>query len=664
MKRNFGEHREGTFNAPYSIRVDEETAIRGLSSVFYTKDQVLSKIKTAWDKIEKLNEQISTTDDSSLKSILIGVKNDISKEFYQYSSDRANDIGSELSRTGHDAFYRDSKDPHLSNPLGWEYQMKSMITKQSKEETEKLEKYWSELKEAMKFYRDESMKFWKVLHNEEIKNKTDRELIDKYYGSFRNSNTYEIQNDMLDNVKNIYISLQESINIKLKNIGIDEESIERTWISVEKLYDNCLESCTTQYKKIHDLQQKIVSSTNFHDAQALNFELTQAYPIVLDHLKFITNQVTNHFIAEGIRISKHEPLSLIETNSLADELKNDLKEKLDQQFLEQDIGEVFKGVTMQLCKSQYDQHMQKADNIGKSMNEMDKALSLCDNIQFNEYKSYFYSKKDKYQEIDLWKSESKNLLSDIGKQATIFMKNETANELQISMSNKIEDLELENKNLLEKLKIQEDRVKEQKETIEDQKDTIKDLRSDKQEYKEKVESLNKEKVELKEINNKLNEKFGKLEEKNHSLEETNISLVDKLANFEDKSYHLEDNNHKLKEMISRLEGELEAKDKSLKIFAEMGEAFKSLADDMNKKQKTSEKETWKINAKNEIKDIKYGLNKGWEEDKIIETYTLPITKNKIFKITKFFEEHNHFLMENGNESDVITELGGDTFELA
>lgn len=206
MKQNFGEYREGTYRGtPDYIINDKEIGIKShsviqsvtspyfnnnlsqstssnfiipesvsttphilnsnswqASSIYYTKDQILGKIKTAWDKIEVLNEQIKNADDNALQSTLIRVKNDICKEFWQFCSEKSFDVNSILSTTG---YYRQ----HETNGS------KPEVTKvnRSKEEEEKLEKFWGELKELNRLYSNEQTKFWNVLHQEEIKDKTD-----------------------------------------------------------------------------------------------------------------------------------------------------------------------------------------------------------------------------------------------------------------------------------------------------------------------------------------------------------------------------------------------------------------------------------------------------------------------------------------------------------
>ena len=644
-----------------TIVVNEEIGVQSYySNIFYTKNQVFGKIKAAWEKIEVLNKELEKTTNSSLQSTLIRVKNDLCKEFNQYCTDRQNDVMRELARTGYNKANGGSM-PH--------HELAQWSNTFISEVKEKNEKLWEELNQNHHQYGLESIKFWNTLHKEELKDKTDRELIKQYYGHFKNQNTHEIENEMLDKIKDIYIDLKETINKKLVEQNIGEEFIEQTWISVDGKYEQYLENCKNQYKKIYDLQVKIVNSKDFNDAQSFELELNQQYNIGLEYLKFTTNQIINRFIIEGVRISGQQPLEEIETKSVIDNLKDELKEKIDQKFVEQGIEEQFKAVTLQLCKEQYADYLKKGDNIDKTVKQLEQGLSLCDNLLFNEYQSFHYSLKHQQKAIDDWKNESNNLINDIGKQASIFVNNQNVNNLQDEMYKKIDDLEVENKNLSEKLDIlssankdQKEMIKYQKETIDDQKETIKDLRLDKKEDKEKIEYLRKDKEELIKDKDEFKEKVAKVEEKNHSLEESNHKLLEKLGNLEEKNYSLEDNTHKLLEKLSRLEGKFEEKAKSLKIFEEMGKTFKAYSENIAEKEKQAKQENWKIKVKSEIKDIKLSINKPWEEDNI--TKNLHYTKSGFLEIKEFFNIHNDFLIEEGNEDFLMTKLAGNISDVS
>jgi hypothetical protein len=607
MKSNNQEYYYG--HGSHSIVVNEEIGVqKSYSNIFYTKNQVLGKTKAAWEKIEVLNKEIEKTINSSLKSTLIRVKNDLCIEFSQYCTDRQNDIMGELAYTGY----------HKAHALVLSFQDWAQWTPSYIDQLKTInKKLWEELTQNFNEYDIERIKFWNTLHQEELKDKTDRELIKQYYGHFKNQDTHEIENEMLVKIKDIYTDLKETINKKLFDQNINEECIDQTWISVDGKYEQHLKNCENQYKKIYDLQVKIVNNKDFNDAQSLELELNQQYTIGLEYLKFTTNQIINRFISEGVRISGQPPLEEVETKSVIDNLKDELKEKIDQKFVEQGIEEQFKAITLQLCKEQYEDHLKKGDNIDKTIKQLEQGLALCDNLLFNEYQSFYYSLKHQQKAIDDWKNESVNLINDISKQASIFVHDQNANDLQDEMNQKIEHLEVENKNLSEKLDILFSANQEQKDMIKDHKETIKDLRLDKEDYKEKIIYLSKDKEELK-------EKVCKLEEK------------------------------------------IDTKDKSLNLFEKILETFQLSSDDIEKQKQKFEKakndEKLKGELKSDIRMIKIGVKENLDDEKI-KPFIKKITNEELFQEIKDKILSNPInLDDSGYESEVAVGIMGDDFE--
>ncbi|NQW07091.1 MAG: hypothetical protein HQ480_01160 [Candidatus Pelagibacter sp.] len=602
-----------------TIVVNEEIGVQSYySNIFYTKNQVFGKIKAAWEKIEVLNKELEKTTNSSLKSTLIRVKNDLCIEFNQYCIDRQNDIMRELAHSGYDKANGGSVS---SKQLA---QWSNTFISEVKDKNKKL---WEELNQNYHEYGIERMKFWNTLHEEELKDRTDRQLIEQYYGHFRNQNT----NEMLVKIKDIYTDLKDTINKKLFDKNIDEEFIDQTWISVEKKYEQHLKKCENQYKTIQNLQLKIINNKDFNDAQSLELELNQQYNIGLEYLKFTTNQIINRFISEGVRISGQPPLEEVETKSVIDNLKDELKEKIDQKFVEQGIEEQFKAITLQLCKEQYEDHLKKGDNIDKTIKQLEQGLALCDNLLFNEYQSFYYSLKHQQKAIDDWKNESVNLINDISKQASIFVHDQNANDLQYEMNQKIENLEVENKNLSEKLDILFSANQEQKETIKDHKETIKDLRLDKEDYKEKIAYLSKDKEEL----------------------------------IKDKE-ELKNNNYKLEEKVCKLEEKIDTKDKSLNLFEKILETFQLSSDDIEKQKQKFEKakndEKLKGELKSDIRMIKIGVKENLDDEKI-KPFIKKITNEELFQEIKDKILSNPInLDDSGYESEVAVGIMGDDFE--
>ena len=597
-----------------SIVVNEEIGVQKFcSNIFYTKNQVFGKTKAAWEKIEVLNKEIEKTTNSSLKSTLIRVKNDLCIEFNQYCTDRQHDVYRELDGTG---YYKAVGGYIPANDLPqWTTSYRDQVKTINK-------KLWEELNQNYNEYGIESIKFRNTLHEEELKDKTDRELIKQYYGHFKNQNTHELENEMLVKIKDIYTDLKETINKKLFDQNIGEEFIDQTWISVDGKYEQHLKNCESQYKKIYDLQVKIVNSKDFNDAQSLELELNQQYTIGLEYLKFTTNQIINRFISEGIRISGQEPLEEVATKSVIDDLKDELKEKIEKNFVEQGVEEQFKAVTLQLCKEQYADYLKKGDNIDKTVKQLEQGISLCDNLLFNEYQSFHYSLKHQQKAIDDWKNESVNLINDISKQASIFVHDQNANSLQDEMNQKIEHLEVENKNLSEKLDILFSSNQEQKDMIKDHKETIKDLRLDKEDYKEKIVYLSKDKEELK------------------------------------------NNNYKLEEKVCKLEEKIDIKDKSLSFFEKIVDGLNlslmNVEEQKQKFEKVENKGKWKGEVKGEIKLIKMGI-KNHMEDEIKED--LKYTKNHLTEIINHFMSHEEDFITKGNESPLVKTLGDEGWVL-
>lgn len=274
---------------------------------------VIGTLENSFKAVEKLNEQIKQADladNDELKSSLRQQKNAICKRMVEYSGDSIN---------------------------------KSQIHKDQEE------------------YRAYKMKFW----NEQ---EQDMDLMEKHYGEFKHSN--HLNNKMLLETKSYYEDLEEKINKTLADKNVDQESIDKTWQSVNSNFGKHLEKCISHETFVKQMQAKVLEhgclfgSANqpksFIHAKNMAEQLNVKHKQAIDNLKFNSEQIIKQFVAKGLEISGQSS----EDSSIILEIKNtyeNLEETINKGLTDKNIDEEVKLQVWQLpfYSSKYKQVLDK-----------------------------------------------------------------------------------------------------------------------------------------------------------------------------------------------------------------------------------------------------------------------------------------------------------------
>jgi len=310
-----------------SVRIQQQKILLG--------ETVLKKAAAAWTKIEEMNEKIKLTEDDMLKSSLRREKNLFAESMMQYVSDGYNNAAD---------------------------------TAKSKD------------------YIEYKMKFLQSVEN-------DRDLIAKHYGhfSYRNPDTYELENEMLLETRSLYKNLKETIYQKLVDKNIDEESVAKTWQYISGKCEQHIQKCKTHETQVKHFQETVMScggwrnGTNppksFTDAKPLVDKLNQHHTIGLSNLKFNSDQLVKQSIAKGLELSGQPP----EESSIILEIKGTyetLEETINKSLADKNIEEEVKNQVWQMpfYSSKYDQLLNKLKTHEQVVKEYEESIIKCDSL--------------------------------------------------------------------------------------------------------------------------------------------------------------------------------------------------------------------------------------------------------------------------------------------
>ena len=293
---------------------------------------VIGTLENSFKEVEELNEQIKQADladNDELKSSLRQQKNAICEQMIEYSSNSIN---------------------------------KSQVHQDQEE------------------YRAYKMKFW----NEQ---EHDMDLMEKHYGEFKHSN--HLNNKMLLETKSYYEDLEEKINKTLADKNVDQESIDKTWQSVNSNFGKHLEKCISHETFVKQMQAKVLEhgclfgSANqpksFIHAKNMAEQLNVKHKQATDNLKFNSEQVVKQFVAKGLEISGQSS----EDSSIILEIKSigeNLEETINKSLADKNIDEEVKNQVWQLpfYSSKYKQVLDKFKTHEKLVRMYEDQILNCD----------------------------------------------------------------------------------------------------------------------------------------------------------------------------------------------------------------------------------------------------------------------------------------------
>jgi hypothetical protein len=391
---------------------------------------VLETLKNSFTAVEELNERIKATDDDISKSSLRQQKSAICKQMIEYSGKRHNE--------SHDQGFRDKC---------MEYRV-----------------YFGDKLEG------------------------DSDLIEKYYGHFQNRNpdTFVLENDMLVEIRSLYKdSFKETVRQKLAEKNVGSVSIHYAWQGhMLTNYNNYEQNCINHERQIEKLQEMILNcgatprwgatTQSFTDAKPLENKLNQYHASGIERLTIDLNQLIGQFIDKGIMHQSYldfrklceqsgEPLEESEALLEIKDLQEKLTEKIAQTLDNHDFDEQTKSQAFQLFNSQYKQHLNKLQNIEKSIKPINDGLLACGNSQnsvpnFDKFESLTKSLNQQKREIKNWKNKSDSLSEEIIKTVITFAQEKMSIILELkSIGENLE--EKINKTLDDKIK--DENIKEE-----------------------------------------------------------------------------------------------------------------------------------------------------------------------------------------------------------
>ena len=293
------------------------------------RNGVINTLENSFKEVEKLNEQIKSTNDDMSISSLRQQKNDICKRMVEYSSNSIN---------------------------------KSQVHQDQEE------------------YRDYKRKFWDEQEH-------DMDLMEKHYGEFKHSN--HLNNKMLLETKSYYADLEEKINKTLADKNVDQESIDKTWQSVNSNFGKHLEKCISHETFVKQMQAKVLDhgclfgSANqpksFIHAKNMAEQLNVKHKQAIDNLKFNSEQIIKQFVAKGLEISGQSS----EDSSIILEIKSigeNLEETINKSLADKNIDEEVKNQVWQLpfYSSKYKQVLDKLKTHEKLVRMYEDQILNCD----------------------------------------------------------------------------------------------------------------------------------------------------------------------------------------------------------------------------------------------------------------------------------------------
>ncbi len=655
-------------------------------------DKVLSEASKAWENVQKLNEQIKSTDDELLKTSLRQEKHAICIEQEQHL------LGASYM---------------IKDPSGFgNYRIKF-------------------------FHADEDGEFSKIINK---------------YGHFRPEN--ELDNKMILEIKSIQEDLKEKINQSMTDKNISEEIQQYSWQRMLPTYNKILEKSKTYEEIVKSKQDTILKQMSLSTADHYHRELERDYNKIINELNFDSNQLVKRFVAKGFEAlgrSFEESPMILELKNIISRFK----EKIDKHLTDNNIHNKIKSDVFKLFRSKLDQQLDQLKQIEKNVKRTEETLIYANNLEgfkatqgslrhYQQQIDKWKLESDKLTEdmtnkaiefsyqmphlqtvlnepqliqpvvnmipnqqndLIIEESEMDSVIEDslsiitthsmILNQSSLIINPIIVNEGSVAIlkiksllngfEKKLNDSLNDNgdiinekiksaiykiyhpkcKKHLEKLELIEKSIKKYENLPNSQK-TEKIINHLEQRYKQidkwEVDSDNlietitmkalelscKTEPNLNEQNNlqvqKLSDQVTELTKIIDKMNQNNMELppINQLDPDEFGGFEMLNQSVKSKSEMSSFVDILEASEKSVNKKAQ---------------DKSIKKAKWEGEVKGEIKHIKMGINKVWPEDDIIEG--LKYTKNHLVGIKEFFENRDDLLQTKGNEDFLVTTLGNE-----
>ena len=353
-------HNSDALNAYYRSQGQKSYSTTDTNNTFNTLSpegikNALSKASKAWEDVQKLNEQIESTDDELLKSSLRQEKNAICKEQEKHL----------LSCS-----YM-TQDKNLLSDFG-NYRVKF-------------------------FHADEDGEFSKIMTK---------------YGHFRPEN--ELDNVMILEIKNTYEGLKEKINQFLIDRNISEEKQEYLWKCMLPSYNELLEKSKTYEQSVKSKQDTILKQMSLSTADHYYQTLERDHKKEIEGLKFKSNQLVKQFKAQGLSMLGQLP----EESEMILEIKDIIggfKDKIDKNLNDNNIHNKIKSDVFKLFKSKLDPHLNQLKEIEKYVKQTEERLIYANNLE--GFKTTQGSLRTYQQKIVTWKLESDKLTEEMTNKA-------------------------------------------------------------------------------------------------------------------------------------------------------------------------------------------------------------------------------------------------------
>ena len=281
-------------------------------------DKVLSETSKAWENVQKLNEQINSTDDELLKTSLRQEKHAICIEQEQHL------LGASYM---------------IKDPSGFtNYRIKF-------------------------FHADEDGEFSKIINK---------------YGHFRPEN--ELDNKMILEIKNTYEGLKEKITQSLIDRNISEEKQEYLWKCMLPSYNELLEKSKTYEQFVKSKQDTILKQMSLSTADHYYQTLERDHKKEIEGLKFKSNQLVKQFIAQGLSMLGQLPEESETILELKD-IIGGFKEKIDKHLTDNNIHNKIKSDVFKLFRSKLDQQLDQLKQIEKNVKRTEEKLIYANNLE-------------------------------------------------------------------------------------------------------------------------------------------------------------------------------------------------------------------------------------------------------------------------------------------
>ena len=281
-------------------------------------DKVLSEASKAWENVQKLNEQIKSTDDELLKTSLRQEKHAICIEQEQHL------LGASYM---------------IKDPSGFgNYRIKF-------------------------FHADEDGEF---------------SLIMKKYGHFCPENP--LDNKMILEIKSVQEDLKEKINQSMTDKNINEEIQQYSWKCMSSAYNQLLEKSKTYEQLVKSKQDTILKTMSLSTADHYHRELERDYNKIINELNFDSNQLVKRFVAKGFEAlgrSFEESPMILELKDII----SGFKEKIDKHLTDNNIHNKIKSDVFKLFRSKFDQQLDQLKHIEKNVKQTEERLIYANNLE-------------------------------------------------------------------------------------------------------------------------------------------------------------------------------------------------------------------------------------------------------------------------------------------